>query len=100
MNEFFYLILNNVLIILCNISLLLFLFLQLQSFLELLGDILAEEPKKPGNVEERVVVVDGIPKVEESRFNKLKTVLQNIFNKIGPIKSFHMPKDELNKTKG
>jgi len=67
---------------------------------ELLGDILAEEPKKPGNVEERVIVVDGIPKVEESRFNKLKTVLQNIFNKIGPIKSFHMPKDELNKTKG
>lgn len=65
---------------------------------ELVGDILLLKPTAT-EVEDSCVIVDGVPKVEEDRLPKLKTVLNKIWTKIGPIKSEEYP-IENGKTKG
>lgn len=57
---------------------------------DLLGDILRLKPN-PDEVLDNVLVVDGIPKVEENRMAKLKTVLNSLFKKCGNLLSEHYP---------
>lgn len=66
---------------------------------ELLGDLLKQKPCETDGVES-VVVVDNIPKVEPSRQEKLKTVIDKLFSTFGEIVNVFYPLDEEGNTKG
>lgn len=66
---------------------------------DLLGDMLAQRPSEADGVES-VVVVDNMPKVEPSRLEKLKSVINKLFSQCGEIVNVVYPVDEEGKTKG
>ncbi|CAG9858513.1 unnamed protein product [Phyllotreta striolata] len=66
---------------------------------ELLGDILKTKPKETDGVES-VIVVDGVPQVGPNRIEKLKSVINKIFAKIGTIVSEYYPVNQDGHTKG
>lgn len=66
---------------------------------ELLGDLLRQKPKETDGVE-AVIIVDGIPQVEEDRLEKLKKVIRKIFEDSGAILNDYYPMDKNGKTKG
>ncbi|KAG1712168.1 Eukaryotic translation initiation factor 3 subunit B [Nymphon striatum] len=66
---------------------------------ELLDDVLAKQPKETDGVES-VIVIDGIPKVETSRNQKLVNVIRKIYYKFGNIRNEFYPVDENGTTKG
>ncbi|XP_057666808.1 eukaryotic translation initiation factor 3 subunit B [Diorhabda carinulata] len=66
---------------------------------ELLGDILKEKPKETDGVES-VIVVDGVPQVGPNRIDKLKSVINKIFVKFGPIINEFYPVNSEGHTKG
>ncbi|KAL7288389.1 hypothetical protein TKK_0017480 [Trichogramma kaykai] len=59
---------------------------------ELLGDILATKPSETDGYE-TVIVVDGVPKVEPKRLEKLQSVVEKILGKHGTIVNKHYPQD-------
>lgn len=61
--------------------------------------MLAQRPLETDGVES-VVVVDNIPKVEPSRLEKLKSVIQKLFSHCGEIVNVVFPVDDEGKTKG
>lgn len=66
---------------------------------ELLGDLLRQRPCETDGVES-VVIVDNIPKVDPSRQEKLKTVIQKLFSTCGEIVNDFYPLDEEGNTRG
>jgi len=66
---------------------------------ELLGDLLRDKPEETDGVES-VIVVDGVPVVGPDRIEKLKSVINKIFNKFGTIVSEYYPTNEKGSTKG
>lgn len=48
----------------------------------------------------KTVIVDNIPIVPAEKYGKLRTVIEKIFNSIGPVVTFHMPQDENKLTRG
>ena len=66
---------------------------------ELMPDIMKQRPKESDGVES-VVVVDGVPVVDENRVEKLKNVVRKIYGKFGRLVNEHYPTDEEGKTKG
>ena len=67
--------------------------------LELLGELLAEEPQLDDTLDQ-IVVVDNIPRVMEDRLDKLKNVIRKIMGKFGTIVGEYYPADENGQTKG
>ncbi|KAL7638761.1 UNVERIFIED_CONTAM: hypothetical protein RMT77_010294 [Armadillidium vulgare] len=66
---------------------------------ELLGDLLRQKPKETDGVE-AVIIVDGVPQVEQDRLEKLKKVIRKIFEDSGGIINDYYPTDKTGKTKG
>lgn len=66
---------------------------------ELLGDLLKQRPCETDGVES-VVIVDNIPKVDPSRVEKLKTVINKLFQACGELTNTYYPVDEEGNTKG
>ena len=66
--------------------------------LELIGDVLKEEPKKLDGLDS-IVIVDNVPAVGPDRLEKLKNVIRKIFTKFGKIVSEFYPEEE-GSTKG
>ncbi|XP_049801435.1 eukaryotic translation initiation factor 3 subunit B [Schistocerca nitens] len=66
---------------------------------ELLGDLLMQKPRETDGVES-VVVVDGVPQVGPERFEKLSSVINKLFSKVGVIVNEYYPKTEDGTTKG
>lgn len=65
----------------------------------MLGDLLKQRPSETDGVE-NVVIVDNIPKVDPSRQEKLKTVIQKLFSTCGEVTNTFYPLDEEGNTKG
>ena len=68
-------------------------------FLELLADILKEEPVEDTNLD-NIIVVDNAPKVGPDRLERLKSVLKKIFGKFGKIVNEYYPLDDSGVFKG
>ncbi|XP_023247226.1 eukaryotic translation initiation factor 3 subunit B isoform X2 [Copidosoma floridanum] len=66
---------------------------------ELLADIIGQKPSETDGVES-VIVIDGVPKVEPKRLEKLQTVIEKIYGKFGTIVNKYYPQDENGMTKG
>lgn len=66
---------------------------------ELLGDLLENKPKETDGVES-VVVVDGVPQIGPERLEKLKSVINKTFAKMGNIVNEYYPVNEQGHTKG
>ena len=66
---------------------------------ELMPDIMRQRPKESDGVES-VIVVDGVPVVEEKRVEKLKNVIRKIYGKFGKLVNEFYPSDAEGKTKG
>ncbi|CAG9774050.1 unnamed protein product [Ceutorhynchus assimilis] len=66
---------------------------------ELLGDLLHQKPKETDGYE-NVIVVDGVPQVGPNRLEKLKSVINKIFNKFGNIVNEYYPVTADGTTKG
>ncbi|XP_060522683.1 eukaryotic translation initiation factor 3 subunit B [Cylas formicarius] len=66
---------------------------------ELLGDILKDKPKETDGYES-VIVVDGVPQVGPDRLDKLKSVINKLFNKFGNIVNEYYPVTPEGTTKG
>lgn len=64
-----------------------------------MGDLLRQKPKETDGVE-AVIIVDGVPQVEQDRLEKLKKVIRKIFEESGAIINDHYPMDKNGKTKG
>ena len=67
--------------------------------LELLGDLMAQEPKLDDSLEQ-IIVVDNVPRVMKDRLDRLKNVIRKIMGKFGRILSEYYPADENGETKG
>lgn len=57
---------------------------------ELLEDVIKAKPNEQESID-AVVVVDGLPKVGQEKSGKLKTVLNNVFKKVGNVLSEYYP---------
>lgn len=68
-------------------------------FAELLEDLLPQKPSETDGVES-VIVIDGVPKVEPKRLEKLQSVIEKIYGKFGTIVNKSYPQDESGMTKG
>ncbi|XP_062507471.1 eukaryotic translation initiation factor 3 subunit B-like [Corticium candelabrum] len=66
---------------------------------ELLGDLMAQEPKLDDSLEQ-IIVVDNVPRVMKDRLDRLKNVIRKIMGKFGRILSEYYPADENGETKG
>ena len=66
---------------------------------DLMPDLLKLQPKESDGVDS-VIIVDGIPVVDSSRFEKLKSVVRKIYQKYGKIVTEHYPVDGDGNTKG
>ncbi|KAL3273021.1 hypothetical protein HHI36_014477 [Cryptolaemus montrouzieri] len=66
---------------------------------ELLGDLLKQQPKETDGVES-VIVVDGVPQIGPERMEKLKSVINRTFGKIGNFVNEYYPVNEQGHTKG
>lgn len=64
-----------------------------------MADILAQKPTMD-NLFDGVIIVDGVPKVEPKRLEKLQSVIEKIFGKFGQIVHKAYPQDEDGTTKG
>lgn len=64
-----------------------------------MGDLLRQKPKETDGVE-AVIIVDGVPQVEQDRLEKLKKVIRKIFEDSGGIINDYYPTDKTGKTKG
>ena len=64
-----------------------------------MGDLLRQKPKETDGVE-NVIIVDGVPQVEQDRLEKLKKVILKIFGDSGEIINSFYPTDSTGKTKG
>lgn len=62
-------------------------------------DILAQEPTED-NLYDGIIIVDGAPKVEPKRLEKLQSVIEKIFGKFGEIVHKYYPQGEDGTTKG
>jgi translation initiation factor 3 subunit B len=60
---------------------------------------LHQRPAETGGVD-TLIVVDGVPKVESARREKLQSVIKKLFSSLGRIDNEHYPVDEDGKTKG
>uniref|UniRef100_A0A4W3JH05 Eukaryotic translation initiation factor 3 subunit B n=1 Tax=Callorhinchus milii TaxID=7868 RepID=A0A4W3JH05_CALMI len=67
-------------------------------FIELLGDILKDQPLEADGIDS-VIVVDNVPEVGPDRVEKLRNVIQKIFSKFGKITNEFYPEAD-GKTKG
>lgn len=65
----------------------------------MLGDILAQKPSETDGVES-IIIVDGAPKVEPQRLEKLNTVINKVFGKFGNVVNIFYPKNESDITEG
>lgn len=63
------------------------------------SDLNVPKPKEDDGLES-IIVVDGIPQVESSRFDKLHNVITKIYSKFGEIINEYYPKNEQGCTKG
>ncbi|KAF7495017.1 Eukaryotic translation initiation factor 3 subunit B [Sarcoptes scabiei] len=66
---------------------------------DLIGDILKNRPTQELGLKS-VIIVDGIPKIAQERFEKLRTVLLKLFSKCGEIVKDYFPLEENQFTKG
>ncbi|KAK9888250.1 hypothetical protein WA026_000514 [Henosepilachna vigintioctopunctata] len=66
---------------------------------ELLADLLKQRPKETDGVES-VIVVDGVPQIGPERLEKLKSVINKTFAKMGNIVNEYYPVNEQGHTKG
>lgn len=65
----------------------------------MIGDILKNRPTQELGLKS-VIIVDGIPKIAQERFEKLRTVLLKLFSKCGEIVKDYFPLEENQFTKG
>lgn len=66
---------------------------------ELLSDLLATKPSETDGVES-ILAIDGVPVVEPSRLEKLKSFTSKIIKKYGTIVNEHYPTKPDGSTKG
>lgn len=62
-------------------------------------EIVAERPKEHEGLS-NIIIVDNIPKVDQSRFEKLKGAIAKVYSNCGTIRKAHYPLDSEGKTKG
>ena len=67
-------------------------------FLELLGNLLEQQPNESDSLD-TVIIVDNVPVVGPDRLEKLKTIIRKVFNKFGNVVNEFYP-EENGKTKG
>ncbi|OXU26201.1 hypothetical protein TSAR_010084 [Trichomalopsis sarcophagae] len=66
---------------------------------ELLEDLLPQKPSETEGVDS-IIVIDGVPKVEPKRLEKLQSVIEKIYGKFGTIVSKSYPQDSNGMTLG
>lgn len=69
------------------------------SCLVLCPDLVAERPREHESLG-NIIVVDNLPKVDQTKLEKLKAVVSKVYSKIGVVRKEYYPLDDEGKTKG
>jgi len=67
--------------------------------LVLCPDLVAERPREHESLG-NIIVVDNLPKVDQTKLEKLKAVVSKVYSKIGVVRKEYYPLDDEGKTKG
>jgi len=62
-------------------------------------DLVAERPREHESLG-NIIVVDNLPKVDQTKLEKLKAVVSKVYSKIGVVRKEYYPLDDEGKTKG
>jgi hypothetical protein len=67
--------------------------------LVLCPDLIAERPREHESLN-NIIIVDNLPKVDQTKLEKLKAAVSKVYSKFGICRSEYYPLDTEGKTKG